>query len=92
MKTKQRVFWVIGKNYCIRTVTMMQVGTLVGIDEHEILLENCAWVADSGRFAVFLKTGSVSEVEPFPDGLVAIGRGSLVDACVWTHLLFREQK
>ena len=38
MKNNEKLsFWVVGKNYCIRTVTMIQVGTLVGIDEHEVL-------------------------------------------------------
>lgn len=73
-------FWVVGKSYLIRTVTMIDTGTLVSVDDHEILLKDAAWVADTGRFHQTLRTLSFEEVEPFPDGLVAVGRGSIIDA------------
>ena len=73
-------FWVAGRAYLIRTVTMIDTGILVTIDDHEIILEDAAWIADTGRFNESLKTGIFAEVEPFPDGLVAIGRGSIIDA------------
>ena len=43
------------------------------------------WVADTGRFSDFLqgKESDNLEVEPFPDGLVGIGRGAIVDFCKW---------
>ena len=73
-------FWIVGKSYLIRTVTMIDTGILVSMDNHEIILKDAAWVADTGRFNECLKSGKFAEVEPFPDGLVAIGRGSIVDA------------
>jgi hypothetical protein len=73
-------FWVLGQAYLIRTVTMIDTGVLVSIDQHEIILQDAAWIADTGRFNECLKTGKFSEVEPFPDGLVAVGRGAVVDA------------
>lgn len=74
-------FWVPGQAYLIRTVTMIDTGMLVSIDEHEIILSDAAWIADTGRFNECLKSsGSFSEVEPFPDGLIAVGRGSVIDA------------
>lgn len=84
--------WEIGKNYCIRTVTMIQVGRLKSIDEHEIILEDVAWVADTGRWTTFLRTGVADEVEPFPDGEVGIGRNAVIDRCIWNHALLRKQK
>ncbi len=39
-----------------------------------------------------LKTGVLDEVEPYPEGLVVVGRGAIVDACVWPHALPREMK
>ena len=72
--------WVIGKIYLIRTVTMIQTGRLVAVGEHELVVEDAAWIADTGRFADALKTGKFAEVEPFPDGKVIIGRGAIVDA------------
>ena len=83
-KKKKKTFgWQIGKLYLIRTVTFFYVGRLVALDEHELVLEDAAWVADTGRFAEALATGKLTEVEPYPDGPVLIGRGALVDAAEW---------
>jgi hypothetical protein len=74
--------WVIGENYCIRTVTMIQTGKLVAITKDELILEEAAWVADTGRFSAFLNGNEPDEVELFPSGKVIIGRGGLIDACI----------
>jgi len=73
--------WEIGKNYFIRTVTMNNTGRLVEVGEHELVLEDAAWIADSGRFSDVLKNSKFSEVEPFPSKRVIVGRGAVVDAC-----------
>jgi hypothetical protein len=78
--------WEIGKFYFIRTVTMNNTGRLVAVTDHELVLEDAAWIADSSRFSDALKDGSFNEVEPFPEGKVMIGRGALVDACQITKL------
>lgn len=72
--------WEIGKIYLIRTVTMIDTGRLVLVTPQELVLEDAAWIADTGRFADALKACSFNEVEPFPDGRVIIGRGSVIDA------------
>lgn len=83
----------VGKNYFIRTVTYHITGKLLQVTQHELVLTNAAWIADSGRFMNFLKDGTPSEVEPFPDGAeVIVGRGAVIDAVEWTHALPREQK
>ena len=71
----------IGANHFIRTVTMAYTGKLIEVHEHELILENAAWIADTGRFMQALQSGVFSEVEPFPLGRVIVGRGALVDAC-----------
>jgi hypothetical protein len=84
MATKKKIVgWQIGKLYFIRTVTMYYVGRLISVGDQEITLDDCAWVADTGRFSECLKTGKLNEVEPFPDGPVLIGRGAIVDASIW---------
>ena len=83
--------WVIGKVYLIRTVTMIDVGTVVQVTPHEIVLEDACWVADTGRFADALKNGKYNETEPFPVGKVIIGRGSIIDA-VQVKEVIRDQK
>ena len=72
--------WQLGKCYLIRTVTMVDTGRLVQVTSQELVLEDAAWIADTGRFSDALKSLSFNEVEPFPDGQVIIGRGSIVDA------------
>jgi hypothetical protein len=83
--------WEIGKNYLIRTVTMVDSGRLVAVTEHELVLEDAAWIADTGRFSDAVAKAEFGEVEPFPDGRVIIGRGSVIDAVVITKLS-RSQK
>jgi len=72
--------WEIGKIYLIRTVTMIDTGRLVLVTPQELVLEEAAWIADTGRFAQAVKAAEFDEVEPFPDGKVIIGRGSIIDA------------
>jgi hypothetical protein len=74
--------WEIGKVYLIRTVTMIDTGRLVAVTEHELVLEDAAWVADTGRFAQAVEKAEFGEVEPFPAGRVVLGRGSVIDAVV----------
>lgn len=83
--------WEIGKNYLIRTVTMIDTGRLVAVTEHELVIEDAAWVADTGRFADAVAKSEFGEVEPFPAGRVIIGRGSVIDA-VLIEKLPRSQK
>ena len=80
----------VGHNVIIRTVTMHLTGTLVAVHPQELELADASWVASSGRWAQALRTGKLSEVEPFPEGPVIVGRGALIDMALWTHLLPRE--
>lgn len=73
-------FWVPGAKYFIRTVTHHHTGVLVEVNDHEILIEQAAWIADDGRLTDSLQTGDFHEVEMFLPGMVCIGRGSLIDA------------
>jgi hypothetical protein len=82
----------VGKNYFIQTVTHYYTGKLVEVLPHELVLEDAAWIADTGRFEQFIKEGTVNEVEPYPAGRLVLGRGSLIQAFQWTHALPRLQK
>lgn len=74
--------WEIGKCYLIRTVTMIDTGRLIAVTPKELVLEDAAWIASTGRFSDALTSANFSEVEPFPSGKVIIGRGSIIDAVV----------
>ena len=72
--------WEVGAIYLIRTVTMIDTGRLVAVTPQELVLEDAAWIADTGRFSDAVAKAEFGEVEPFPDGRVLIGRGSIIDA------------
>lgn len=73
----------IGKDYLIRTVTMTLTGKLIDVFETELVLENAAWIADTGRFSKSLVSCEFEEVEIFPvDKTVVVGRGALIDAVI----------
>jgi len=71
----------VGKPVFIRGVTMYYTGRLVAVYPQEIVIEDAAWIPDTGRFADALGRATFGEVEPFPAGKVVIGRGSIVDCC-----------
>ncbi len=74
-------YYEVGEPYFIRTVTFIYTGKLIAVTDQELVLEDCSWIADTGRFADSLKDlKNLKEIEPFPDGRVLIGRGSLIDA------------
>jgi len=81
----------VGESYLIRTVTMILVGRLEWVGDKELELSSASWVADTGRFFNAVKEGKLNEVEPFTNNIL-IGRGSLIDATVWTHELPKTQK
>lgn len=70
----------LGAKYFIRTVTMHHTGKLVEVGDKELVLEDAAWIADSGQFTNAIEKGDFSEVEMFPKGRVIIGRGAVIDA------------
>jgi hypothetical protein len=81
----------VGDAVFIRTVTYHYTGKIVAITPGEIVLAEAAWIADSGRFHVALATGTLSEVEPYPAGVV-LSRGAIVDVSPWAHPLPRAAK
>jgi hypothetical protein len=81
----------VGKTYLIRTVTMIDTGTIKAVYPTEIVLTEASWIADTGRFADAIRKAEFAEVEPFPDGEVIIGRSAIIDA-VEIALSPRSQK
>jgi len=84
----------IGRSYMIRTVTMSNVGEVVAVVGDFLVLKNCAWIADSGRFCDFLKDGAVSiacEIEPML-GEVFVNMKSIIDVSEWIHGPLLDQK
>lgn len=82
----------IGQAYYIRTVTHHYTGRLDAVTDKELIISDAAWIADSGRWADALESGTLSEVEPFQAGQVIINRSALVDVSEWKHQLPLSQK
>jgi hypothetical protein len=80
--TKKSSILSVGNKVFIRTVTNYLTGKIVKIDKNFIELSTAAWIADTGRFSIALKTGVFSEVEPFPNN-VCVSIFSIVDCCEW---------
>lgn len=83
--------FVVGKAYFIRTCTYHLTGRVCAIVGNFLILNDAAFVADSGRFAPALSRGELREVEPMPDGTI-VSMGAITDAAPWNHDLPREQK
>lgn len=82
---------VVGTCYFIRSVTHYYTGRLTSITDSDIVLEDAAWIADTGRFANAMETGELSEVEPFHNPVIIL-RGVIVDVTPWEHDLPRGTK
>ena len=80
-----------GEKVFIRTVTHYYTGRIKVVTDSDIVLDDAAWIADTGRFSDALKSGKLNEVEPFPHS-TTVSRGSIIDVSPWEHDLPREQK
>lgn len=80
-----------GDAVLIRTVTFYYTGRIAKITDTDIVLEDAAWIADTGRFSQALNTGVLGEIEPYPHG-VTVFRSCVLDVSPWKHALPRETK
>lgn len=88
--TKAHSFLECGKVYAFRTVTMIYTGRLKEISEQEFLVDEAAWIPDSGRWAAFADTGEHNEAEPYKRPII-ISRGAVLD-CTEIPSVIRKQK
>lgn len=83
--------WKIGQLYLIRGVTNYWTGRLVEVHDDALVLNDAAWIADTGRYNEAVSKGLLDEVEPV-DGPAIIGRSAIMDACEWRFDLPRTVK
>jgi len=81
----------IGEKYFVRTVTHYMVGKLEEVKGGFLVFGSASWIADTGRFADFLKEGEPNEVEPV-EGLYRVAIASVVDIFDFPHKLPDRQK
>ena len=88
---KMELPFKVGGAYFIRTVTYFATGRVKAIVGNFIVLEDAAWIADTGRFRDAIVKGILSEIEPV-DVDMFLNINSITDAFLWKHKLPREQK
>lgn len=79
----------VGDSVFVRASTRDDyVGRLVSIDGLFVTLDQCSWVAESGRFHIFMRNGHADgmEIEPMGDGWTVCLSGIMH----WKHPLFTE--
>lgn len=88
----------VGVNYLIRTVTHIQVGRFAGF-VHEgtaafAIMQDCSWVADTGRFHIALSKGksALNEVEWIPNAVVPVNLNAVIEIWPWVGDLPTETK
>lgn len=81
----------IGSAYFIRTVTYFATGRVKDIVGQFLVLEEAAWIADTGRFSDAMAKGVMDEVEPI-QGEMFVNTNSITDAFPWKHKLPDVQK
>ena len=83
----------VGMAYFVRTVTFAYTGRVVSESDTCIVLNDAAWIADSGILTKFVETGETSEVEVYPSGVrVEWWKSSIVESWAWPHALPRNRK
>ena len=89
----KNTFFQVGKNYLIRTVTMIYTGEFVRLDGDNIIVKKAAWIPETARWMETVANGEFNEVEPYPDDAeVAINRQSCLDITKVSWKLPRDQK
>ena len=81
----------IGEAYFIRTVTYFATGRVKTIVGQFLILEDAAWIADTGRFSDAIAKGVMNEIEPVEVDMF-VNTSSITDAFPWSHKLPREKK
>lgn len=81
----------VGQSYFIRTVTYFATGRVQAIVGNFLVLEDAAWIADTGRFREAIMKGILNEIEPV-EVTMYVNLGSITDAFDWKHKLPRDQK
>ena len=89
--TQKEVPFEIGRAYFIRTATYHCTGRVKKIIGQFLILENAAWISDSGRFNEAINNGTLNEVEPVSVEM-GVNIESIIDFFEWNHSMPKEVK
>lgn len=83
---------LIGEKLFFRTVTFHCVGEVKKIVGRFACLKNASWIADTGRFSDFIKSGLQTSTEVEPVGEQFLNLDTVVDFFPWKHSLPNKQQ
>lgn len=81
---------LVGGSYFFRTVTYHLTGRVKQVLGNLLILEDAAWIADSGRFTQAIKDGVLNEIEPVGEAILNLS--TVTDMFPWKHPLPKIQK
>jgi len=81
----------VGTAYLIRTVTNYWTGRVAQVVGAFLVLEDAAWIADTGRYSEATDEAHLKEIEPCSEPVI-VALGAVVDARLWTGTLPRKVK
>lgn len=89
--TQPEMPFKIGQAYFIQTVTLYYTAKISDIVGKFLILDECAWIADTGRFMDAVKKGTFNEVEPMPNSII-LNSDSIIVATPIDFKLPKDQK
>lgn len=81
----------IGEKIFVRTVTHYLTGKVKDVVGKFLVLQDAAWIADTGRFMDAIEKGTIKECEPVTSD-VRLNTDTIVDCYSWLFELPRTQK
>ena len=82
-------FYEVGKDYVVRTVTMIYLGEIKSESSDSLILTNCAWIPDTSRWSDFLQGKKPNEMEPYQNDVI-VYKGAILDATKQNKVIKRE--
>jgi hypothetical protein len=81
----------VGQMVYVETLTKYYVGRVLECEPTELVLDEAAWIDDTGRLNTFLERGTADglSVEPYPDP-VRIPAHMITVVTTWNHKPFRK--
>ncbi len=74
----------VGKHYFVRTVTFAYIGRLSALTSDIFQLDNATWIAATGPFGQFVRTGDTEEKDSYPCNLkINLRRALIIETFEW---------
>jgi hypothetical protein len=82
----------VGEKWLFFMATRYVVGKVKSVTSCEVVLEDAAWIPETGRMMQSIQSGEFKSVEPYPSGIAVINRLGVNDATPCLFQLPLKQK